>query len=277
MRTTLLALFVLMLLLPAVVARAGDVEEEAARVRIEVLVNEARLLKQEGRHDAADVLLKRAHELKARLEPRETPFSMEQAEKALHGLEMGMESLKMLGRQDELNAVARVADALRAKMKQARAAREREREHEKQTPEAEAIRHRIELWRDAAKAFREAERRDLVEQAERVIHAHEILLSGRRDDEAREIVKRVPSAENQAELLGFAAHLWAQWGHETRAANLKKASEELLGRRKDAAQARGGRVEVAREHLEALQGQMKEIREMVTKLREQIETMERRR
>lgn len=273
MRVTALVSVLLAVTLPLLAApraRAGERDAQRLQARIEMLVDEARALQAEGRHDAADVLLKRAHDLKARLEKEQRePLTMEQAEKVLHGLEMGMASLKALGRQDELKALGRVADELRARMRQARA------EKGGKEDERAAVRHRIELWQEAAHAYREAERPDLVGQVERIIHAYEVMLSGRKDDEAREIVKGVPSRENQAELLGYAAHLWAGWGHETRAAALKKASQEMLGHREAPPQEAAPRAAAAREHLEALQGQMKEIREMVSKLREQIEALER--
>lgn len=226
MRSPLLAtLFVLVLLVPSPPALAGD-DSKAAQKHIAVLVHEARALEAEGRPDAARVLWKRAHELKARLAERaqdgkRTPLTREHAEKVLHGLEMGMEALKAVRRHDELKAVAKVADEIRKLLKKAHS------DHDGRDAEIDAAKRRLEVLRAAFHGLREGEKREAMERMEHAIHALELRIEGRRDEEAQEIRRTAPKVGEQIELLQLAAKLWDGFGHERKAEAIHGLAEEL--------------------------------------------------
>ena len=68
------------------------------------------------------------------------------------------------------------------------------------------------MFRLAKKAFAEANKKKLVELIERSMHVRELMLEGRRDKEARNIIERRPSFGNEVELLNYASNLYAEWG-----------------------------------------------------------------
>lgn len=271
----LAVLLVPVLLLGSLTAFAGGDEAEATKKHIDVLVHEAGALKAEGRYDAAEVLFKRALELKARVwgegkDAKRVPLTMEQAEKVLHGLEMGMESLKVLRREQELKALAKVANEIRERMKKARVARENR-------PEIQEAKRQLEILRLAFHGLREGEKREAMERMEHAIHVMELNLAGRRDEKAQAIRKAGPDREERVELLRLAAGLWEGFGHEGKARSIRELAEKTL-RRKRPATEREHRpdAEEHREHLEMLHHRIDEVRQMVERLREAVRHLEHR-
>ena len=262
---TLALLLVPLLLLASTKAFAGDDDAAALKRHIEVLVHESRAMKAEGRRDAADVLLKRAHELKARLAERAqaeegVPLTMAQAEKVLHGLEMGMESLKILRREQELKALAQVANAVRERMQKARATKRDEH------PEIQEARRQLEILRVAFHGLREGEKREAMERMEHAIHVLELDIAGRRDEEAQEIRKRGPDRGERIELLRLAAKLWDGFGHEGKARTIRELAEQMAGQASD----RRPEAREREERLEMLQHQIHELRQAVERLEEHV-------
>ena len=260
-------LLIPLLVVAALPAHAGEDHDEAAGVRIHIaaLLHEAKALKAEGRPDAAEVLWKRAHELKERLEAkgqRRVPLTMEQAEKVLHGLEMGMEALEVLKREKEWKALERVADEIRERMQKARRARA---EH----PEIREARRQLGILRIAFHGLREAEKREAMERMEHAIHVMELNIEGRRDEEAQDIRRRGPGREERVKLLLLAAKAWDGFGHEGKAKTIRELAEKMAApmRRRGAAKAAtGGAVtdlteKVLRRRLEVLRLAMKAMRE----------------
>jgi len=96
------------------------------------------------------------------------------------------------------------------------------------SPEAQLLRRQIEVLRMAVPALREAERRDALEILERAIHARELTLAGRRDDEAREIRERAPAPGQLAEILRTAAELWREFNDAEKAEAVRRLADELV-------------------------------------------------
>ena len=78
---------------------------------------------------------------------------------------------------------------------------ERDRAERKPT-EREVAQQQLEAMRIAIHALREGEKRDAVGLMERAIHARELQLAGRRDDEARQIMERAPNRANWPNCWG---------------------------------------------------------------------------
>lgn len=264
----LVVLFLLLAFLVPTPALAGDDDAAAMKKHIAVLMHEAGALKAEGRLDAAEVLWKRAHELKERLTKKThqrdpVPLTMEQAEKVLHGLEMGMESLKVLRREKELKAVAKVANGIRERMQKARAKRS---EH----PEIKEARRQLEILRIAFHGLREGEKREAMERMEHAIHVMELNIEGRRDEEAQAIRRKGPGREERADLLRLAAKLWDGFGHESRARTIRELAEKMAPQRRQAAQP------IEAEHIERLHHQIHELRQAMERLQEAVRRLEHR-
>ncbi len=79
-------------------------------------------------------------------------------------------------------------------------------------------------------ALREGERRDAADLLEHAIHARELALGERRDDEAQHIRETAPNRGQQAEILGLASRLWGEFGHEERARAVGELAEQMRAR-----------------------------------------------
>jgi hypothetical protein len=88
----------------------------------------------------------------------------------------------------------------------------------------------MEIMRLAMPALREAERRDAVEMLERAIHARELMLAGRDDDEAHQIRERAPSRGQLAEILRMASGLWKEFDNEDKSEIVGRLAAEFAGR-----------------------------------------------
>jgi len=177
----------------------------------------------------------------------------------LHGLEQGMEALERLGAEEELHALARIADDVRGELERlhedmrggrphGRALEGRDgrdgRDFREGRPgpggragpkgrfgqQRETVMDQIETLKMALPALREAEKRDLAEMAEQGIHVRETLLEGRRDREARELREHAPDPGQEAEILMFSAHLLEdRFDDPRRAEDLRRNVHRLWG------------------------------------------------
>ena len=93
--------------------------------------------------------------------------------------------------------------------------------------EREVLVRRLEVLRTALPALREAERGDAVELVERAIHAGEVTLAGRNDDEAHQIRERAPGPGQLAEILTIAAELWGKFDKPDKAELVGRLADEL--------------------------------------------------
>lgn len=194
-------------------------------------------------------LVQRVDDLQAKVdgylqerEPQREGRSDEEYAELIERLELGMQALKELGREDALHQLARIADEVRAERRAAREVRrggEREERGDRGRSEVEVVRERLQVMRLAADAFVAADQHDAADLVERAMHARELALEGRRDEEAARIRESAPDRRKLAELLKRAAHLWAEQGHERKAAALAElagtfAEQERRAARPDA-------------------------------------------
>jgi hypothetical protein len=96
--------------------------------------------------------------------------------------------------------------------------------------EREAVLRQIKVMRYALHALAEAEKKDAADLLERAIHARELTLEGRRDDEAVRIRERAPSRGSQIEILMLAERILKELGQTERAVAVSQLAQELKGR-----------------------------------------------
>ncbi len=265
-------------------------ELEAAKQRIDAMMREAEELQEAGRLDAAEKVRQSAHQMATRIEEHLNRRRRGQAEEAEHlhnvleGLEHGMGALRELGRHEELEALKRIAHEVRQELegRRDRPQRERQRAHRGEN-EREVAMHQLEILRMAMPALREGERRDAADLLEHAIHARELGLEGRRDDEAQHIRETAPNRGQLSEILGLASRLWAEFGHEERAQReqdrpRREARERRDERDRPAARERReqpDRYQAAMERIERLEVHMKRLAEAMERLQGAMHERER--
>lgn len=222
-----LAMMAVALLASPTVGQGQQAEVEAARKKIEMLLKQAKQLEDEGAADKAKLLIKQAEVLRARLakfadqQPRKKAGG-ERAE-ILKGLKAGAASLRALGRGEEAAKLEGLAKELQAK----NAVGEKNR---RGGGEREVALKQIAIMRLAMQGLLEADREDAAESLEHAIHAQELALEGRRDDEAIKIRKSAPNAGQRIELLMFAAKQLRDAGKKEQASAVANLGEQLLKR-----------------------------------------------
>ena len=243
-----------------------DLERElqAVEKKAQLLLEKAEKLQQSGKHEEAEELRHKAEDLRARIEhthaqrARERKEGRSELEEVLHGLEYGMVALEKLGRHEEMEMLARVADDVRAELRGRR-------KDEQVRSEREIGLHQIEVMRLAMKALLEADRRDSAEILEHAIHACELAMEGRRDEKAMEIRKSGPELGVQVEILMYAADLWDEVGHEGKAGTIRELAgvfRKKLDRQKEA-RARGDKErDEARHQLEIMKSALHVLKEV---------------
>ncbi len=178
-----------------------EAEIEAARKKIEVLLNKAERLQDEGAADKAERRVKQAQELKARLAKanKERPRKNSGVElgETLQGLKAGAASLRALGRVEEAEKLERLAVALQKKA----AAGKRHRGQSKR----DGVREQIKIMRIALQSLLDAGREDSAELMEHAIRAQELALEGIRNKKAIAVRESAPNLGQRTELLMFAA------------------------------------------------------------------------
>lgn len=98
--------------------------------------------------------------------------------------------------------------------------------------EREVALHQLEVMRMALLALKEANRVDVAELLTLAIRSREVMLEGRRDEEAQRIRQRAPNREQLAEILSMAAKLWREFGKAEKGAVVGQLAEQLAdGRR----------------------------------------------
>jgi hypothetical protein len=247
--------------------RAGDreneLEIERAQKRVHEWLREAEELQELGKHDRADLMRRKAKDLQAHIDAaRKKPLDQGDLHEILKGLEHGIVALKRLNRHEEVKHLEGIADRVRRELRDERKERGRS--------EREVGMHRLEVMQMALHAFREAEKRDLIEAMERVVHALKVRLDGRRDEEARRIYERSPGVEDQIELLMVAAELWADFGHETKAKTTYALAKEMKGRLK---RPKGRKKEGPAEHFEHAMHRVEQLEERVKRLTNMVEEL----
>jgi len=109
--------------------------------------------------------------------------------------------------------------------------------------------HQLEVMEMGLHALKEANRGDAIELLTRAIRAREIMLAGRRDEEAQAVRQRAPNSEQLAEILSMAARLWREFGNADKAAQVDQLARQLAGRERGQT---GDRPERARSERDVL-------------------------
>jgi len=133
--------------------------------------------------------------------------------------------------------------------------------------DADFERHHMDTLRFAKKALAEAEKRDAVDLVERAIHARELALSGRRDEEAMRIIEKSPADEQLAKLLFLAAELWQGFKQPERAERCEELGRILLERAGHGMPERAG----AMERIERLEQRLERMEHMLHELLSRME------
>ena len=245
-----------LLCLPLMPALAGDDEnlreQQQGERRVKELMAHAAELEADGQHDKAAEYRAKAKELFAHIKGAQKKTKKQRAKKhkrggdlinTLEGLEQGIAALRKLGKKEEAAHLQEIAKGVRRRIEGGKKQKQRG------MGERELVKNHIETLRIAMHGFQEAEKREWAEQIEHAIHARELGLEGRRDEEAIHIRKTAPSDGHLAELLHVAAKYYSEWGHPDRAERVAKLSAWFGHRWNDQkARKKGGEREVRREH-----------------------------
>jgi hypothetical protein len=210
--------------------RLGGHEE--ARERLELAMRDVRreLEARARRHDEREGYAQALRFAHAAMRETERGEAVELVERALHAQELKQadrrdeEAREIMERAPRPQQLARIfaeasrlyrdlnkpdrADICERWARQLKGAPDRERE---------AAARDLEILHVAMHAMREAERNDLAERIEHAIHAYELRMAGRRDDEAMRVMRTAPDREQMIELLMFAGKLWKKFGNAERA------------------------------------------------------------
>jgi len=186
-----------------------------------------------------------AHLERMEAELRELRAHVERMERGLQELREENERLKRQLRErggperERERQIRERREVERRREGREREERERRRERdegratrERPKSEREVVLHQLEVMRMALPALKEAERGDAVELLTLAIRAREVMLEGRKDEEAHRIRERSPSREQLVEILSVAAKLWREFGKAEKSAVVGQLAEQLSGARK---------------------------------------------
>ncbi len=173
-----------------------------------------------------DTLQAKVDHYLAQNEEHEHPRSDEEYAELIERLELGMGALRELGKEDALHRLARIADEVRKERQMARDDRGRDRERERLperltaregNSEIDVVRKRLKVMRLAVDGYMEVGDVHAAERVEYAMHARELAIEGRRDEEAARIREAAPDREELVGLLRRASHLYQEWGNEKKA------------------------------------------------------------
>ncbi len=120
---------------------------------------------------------------------------------------------------------------------------------ERSGSEREVALHQLEVMRMALSALKEAERGDAVEMLTLAIRAREMMLEGRRDEEAQRVRERAPNRQQLVEILSMASKLWRELDNADKSVAVGRLAEQLSDSRgrqvkeQEEREVRGRRVE----------------------------------
>jgi hypothetical protein len=266
--------------LPAVLAflagftPAQNPELDAARKRIEDLRAHAAQLQERGRDDEAQEMLQEARAIEEKLRRvAERGQQGNDSDKILRGLEMGMESLKALGRHDALEMLQQIADEVRRERKEARAdlqPRKGKAEH----PELRAAREQLQVFKVAHEGLAEGGHEEAAEQMELAVRALEMRIDGRKDEEAEEVQQSAPDHAQTTELLMLAARMLKEQDKPDRAGSVARLAEQFGQRYRK--QARDG-GQPARRDGDDMQRQLQQLQDQIQELQRALQDLRRER
>ncbi len=239
--------------------RHGDEERKVARQQLKVMRYGVEALVEARKRDAAHLLEHAMHAMELRLEGRKDEKAMciyktaPKRGQVAELLGVAAECLQEIKKLDRAEAVGRLARVF---------ARKREGRSEENRERKEA-RRQIKIMRYAMEALVKGGRRDSAELLEHAIHAQELALEGRRDDEAMRIRETAPSLGARVELLVFASKFLREYGRIEQA----QAAHQLVERFRSRLAGGGKKADQRRRALHRIE----EIQEEIAGLLERME------
>lgn len=98
---------------------------------------------------------------------------------------------------------------------------------ERPSSEREVLLQQLEVMRMALQALREADRGDAVEMMTLAIGSREMMLEGRRDEQAQRVRERAPDREQLVEILSMASKLWREFDNIDKSIAVGQLAEQL--------------------------------------------------
>jgi hypothetical protein len=136
---------------------------------------------------------------------------------------------------------------------------------ERRPSEREVALEQLEVMRVALHGLKEGERGDAVELLTLAIRSREMMLEGRRGEEANRVRERAPKRAQLAELLALAARLWREFDHPEKAAAVGKLAKQMAARGRQQSRQRSERPDsenaVARQHIKIMRYAMEALLE----------------
>ncbi|MEN8150999.1 MAG: hypothetical protein ABFS86_14350 [Planctomycetota bacterium] len=251
-------------------ARAGQkTEREVVKHRIEVLRIAMKGLLEKEAIDAAHLVEHRIHMYELALEGRrdeEAKRIRETApkpEQMVGPLKKAGAIWKGFGKEDKAKLCFDLAGQYYEQAKK-HATRKKE-----GVGERDLLKRHVEILRVAMHGLLEAEKKDAAHQVEQAIHVYELALEGHRE-KAMKARERAPNSGQLAELLLWSGKIWAEFGHEKKAAQCEELGKWYQQRWR---QQQKQKKEAEGEKRRDADGEQ---REMTKKLLRKIEELEKR-
>lgn len=211
----------------------GGAERELLINQLELLQLARPALAEAGRGDAEELIQRAIRARETVLEGRRDEEAQAirarspRDEQIVKCLAMAEDAYREFGMAEKARIVSRNNETLFSRRDRPQARRESQERSGQANRERREGARRIEVMRTAMHALLEAERIDAAHLIEHAIHARELALEGRRDEEAMHIRETAPKLAEQAELLMLAAELWADFGHEKKAAAVSELARQM--------------------------------------------------
>jgi len=263
----------------AAAEKRGDDERAMARKHLEIMRIAMHGLLEAEKRDLAHRLEQAIHALELRLEGRRDPEALKVYEGAPNReqqIELLFHAAKMwdeFGHEGKAERIEALARELMGRHR--KSPKKQPKENRGNRREREIVEHRVEVMKMALPALLEAEKRDAADLLERAVHAYRLLLEGRRDAEAREIIGSSPSRGQQAEIMALAGKLWRKFENQDKAEACLRLARELGGeakRKTDRA-----RPSDADRRFAGLEAKLAEMRKMLDEMRAEMERLRRER
>lgn len=211
-------------------------KQKDARRHLEVMHWAVEILSKLDRGDAAEIIEHSMHAIELRLEGRKDKEAMHIYETAPDNevvaplLAHAAHFLAEHGQADKAELVRNLATSMSGKKKEEHGKKKEERgqrEHQKNegsNRERQQLERHTEIMRLGIPALLEAGHKNDAAQLELAIHVRKLALEGKRD-EARKMRKKSPDGRQLARILGLSARLWDEYGHETKAGELRELAQ----------------------------------------------------
>ena len=210
--------------------RRGDGEREILHRQLKALRLAHAALREGEKLDAADIIHRAIRAREVNLEGRrdeEAHKIRERApdrERTTKLLVLAEHLYREWGNEERASALSRMTEELWPPRRRREAGRERPR------TEREVAHHQIDVMKLAKPALLEAGRKDTCEILEHAIHARELALQGRTDDEAIRIRETAPNLGQQIEILQYSSKLWRKYGNVDKAEALGELANHFAAR-----------------------------------------------